>query len=218
MVKYNRILECEGGHPNMWKSLILCGVFLCLSLTATANDSTGTLDASSPASAPAAPAPISLHPSERAPWQVGVGFQYQHFSPYGLSFHNLGETEDITRYFNNWLGVEAATGIGFGHTGTKPINLDAMSVFLGGGPHIAVMNKTRFEPWMHVLVGMEHFRFTQTNILGSNTSFAFMAGGGVDINIVRHLSWRVQGNYLGTDFQSALQTNYSFGTGLAFSW
>jgi hypothetical protein len=197
----------------MWKLIILCGAFLCLSLTATANDSAGALDASSSASAPAAPAPISLQPSDRQPWQVGVGFKYQHLEPYGLNFYNLGFNADITRYVNNWLGVEGGVVTCFGHTGPG-----ACSIFVGGGPHIVVMNKTRLEPWVHVLLGMEHFRFTQTSGLGSNTAFGIMAGGGVDVKIKGPISWRVQGDYLGTHFQSTFQTNYSFGTGLVISW
>lgn len=206
----------------MWKSLILCGAFLCLSLTASANDSITALDASSPASKPAAP--VSLYPSDREPWQVGVGFKYQHFTPYGLDFHNFAYTADITRYFNNWLGIEGEVETGFGHTETTtaiPRSLVAKSLFFGVGPHIAVMNKTRVEPWMHVLVGMEHFRFTQTSNkigLGSNTAFGIMAGGGLDVKIKGPISWRVQGDYLGTHFQSNFEKNYSFGTGLLISW
>lgn len=206
----------------MWKLLVLSGAFLCFSLTATANDSNGALDTVGPASEPAAPIP--LYPSDRAPWQIGVGFKYQHFEPYGLDFHNFGYDAEVTRYFNNWLGIEGAVETGFGHTGTTPKiprSLVANSFFLGAGPHIAVSNRSRLEPWAHVLLGMEHFRFTQTNNqlgLGSNTAFGLMAGGGVDIRIKGSISWRAQVDYIGTHFQSAMQNNYSVGTGIAFSF
>ena len=207
----------------MGKLLLICGVFLCLSLPAIAQDSVAELDASSPASEPAA-VPVHFSPSDREKWQLAVGFQYSHFNVFGLGFHNLGYSASVTRFLNDWIGLEGATALGFGHTGTSPSiprALDAKSLFVGGGPHIAISNKSRLEPWAHVLVGMEHFRFTQTNNilgLGSNTNLGFEAGGGVDFKLGANVSWRVQGDYLGTHFSSALQTNYSFGTGLVINF
>jgi hypothetical protein len=212
MVQNNRILGCEG-VIQMNRFLLLCGAFLCLSLTATANDSAGAPDASSSASAPAAPAPMSFQPSDREPWQGAVGFKYQHLEPFGLSFYNLGFSVDVTRYVNNWLGVEGGIVTCLGHTGPG-----GCSIFFGGGPHIVWMNKTRYEPWMHVLPGIEHLRLTQTANQGGNTAFAFTTGGGVDIKFYGKLSWRVQGDYIGTHFQSTFQHNYSVGTGVVLNF
>src|ERR1700739_3226987 len=56
-------------------------------------------DTSTPASEPAAapapvpapiPAPVDITPSDRDEWQLGVGFQYQHFHVFNLAFHDLG--------------------------------------------------------------------------------------------------------------------------------
>jgi hypothetical protein len=207
----------------MGKLLILCGAILCFSGAASAQDSVAALDASSPASEPAA-VPVHFSPSDREKWQVAAGFQYEHFSVFGLGFHNLGYNASITRYLNDWFGLEGAVVMGFGHTGTSPaipVALDAKSFFVGGGPHVAVTNKSRLEPWAHALVGLQHFRFTQTNNslgLGSNSNLGFEAGGGVDYKLGGRAYWRVQADYVGTHFQSALQTNYSFGTGIVFNF
>lgn len=205
----------------MRKLFVFCGAFLCLSLTAAAQDSPAALDVSSPASESAAPAALS--PASRDPWQLGAGFQYEHFKVFGLGFHNFGYNASLTRYLNDWFGLEAATVMGFGHSGTSPAiprSLVAKSFFVGGGPHIAVSNKSRLEPWAHVLVGIEHFRFTQTGALGlgSNTALAFQAGGGVDLKLGRLLYWRIQADYVGSHFSSALQNNYSFGSGLVLNF
>lgn len=199
----------------MRKFMFLLGAVLCLSMTAAAQDSTAALDTSSSASEAAAPA--TFHPSDRESWQLGLGYQYQHFSVLGQSFSTNGFNTDITRYMNNWFGVEGTAIMGFGNTGT-PRNLDAKSFFLGGGPHFAIQNKSRFEPWAHVLVGWEHFRFTQTTTIGSNSALGFMAGGGVDYKLGPRAYWRVQGDYIGTHFSSSLQSNYSFGTGVVFNF
>jgi opacity protein-like surface antigen len=199
----------------MRKLLVLFGVCLCLSLTAAAQEAPAAVSGDSASSEPA-PSP-TFQPSQRQPWQLGVGYQYQHFSALGQSFSTNGFNSDITRYLNNWIGVEGTAVMGFGNTGA-PRNLDAKSFFVGGGAHVAVQNKSRLEPWAHVLVGWEHFRFTQTTTIGSNSALGFMGGGGVDIKLTERAFWRVQGDYIGTHFQSAMQTNYSFGTGLVFNF
>jgi hypothetical protein len=199
----------------MRKFLILFGALLCLSMTAAAQDSTASIDTSSSASDAVPPA--TFHPSTREPWQYGLGYQYQHFGVLGQTISTNGFNTEITRYINNWFGIEGTAVMGFGNTGS-PRNLDAKSFFLGGGPHVALQNKSRIEPWAHVLVGWEHFRFTQTTTIGSNSALGFMAGGGVDYKLGPRAFWRVQGDYIGTHFSSAMQTNYSFGTGLVFNF
>src|ERR1700687_1274373 len=73
----NRTLGCEEGRPKMRKLLFLCGVILCLSMTPAAKDATASFDPSSPEGDPAAP--VTFEPVDRTPWQIGIGYQYQHF-------------------------------------------------------------------------------------------------------------------------------------------
>ncbi len=202
----------------MRKLLALCGAFLCLSMPAVAQDAPAALDASSPAGEPAAP--VSFQPSVRDPWQLSTGYQFQYYRVLGQSFHNNGFHTDVTRYLNDWFGVEGAVTMGFGRTGA-PLNIIAKSLFVGGGPHIAVHNNSRIEPWVHVLVGLQHFRFAQTSPvlgLGSNSALGFMAGGGADFKLTQRVFWRVQADYIGTHFQSSTQANFSFGSGVVFNF
>jgi hypothetical protein len=200
----------------MRKLSILCAALFCLSLAASAQDSSAAFDASNSASEPAAPA--SLIPADREPWQIGVEFQYLHFNVLGQSFHNLGYQAQVTRYLSNWFGVEGTAVAGFGHTGSSP-SIDAKSVFLGGGPHIALFNSRHFEPWGHVIVGWERFRFTQSSTLGSNSHAAFWAGGGVDYKFGDgRLYWRVQGDFIGTNVGPSFSKNYSVGTGFVLNF
>jgi hypothetical protein len=191
---------------------------LCLSLTAVAQDAPAAFDASSPASEPAAPA--ALNPSDREAWQLGIGYQYQHYNVLGQSFHDNGFNTDFTRYLNDWFAIEGAVAIGWGTSLNLPASSCrcANSLFVGGGPHVALHNDSRFEPWAHVLVGLQHFQFAQSGILGSNSAFGFMGGGGVDYKLGAHAYWRIQGDYIGTYFQSTIQNNYSVGSGLVFSF
>jgi hypothetical protein len=201
----------------MRKLLILCLALFCLSVKASAQDSTAAFDASSTASEPAAPS--SLIPADREPWQLGAGFQFLQFNVLNHKFHDFGYQADVTRYLNNWFGVEGAAIAGFGNLGGANSNQDAKSVFLGGGPHISVYNTTHFEPWVHVLVGWERFRFTQSTTLGSISHAAFYAGAGVDYKIGGgRLYWRVQGDFIGTNVGPSISANYSFGTGVVLNF
>src|SRR6266852_21261 len=202
----------------MPRLLTLCAGILFLSLTAAAQDFTAALDATSPTPEAAAPAPASLYPSERYPWQLGMGFQYQHYKALGFTFHDLGFNTGMTRFVNNWFGAELNAAMGYGRTGGSP-SFVAKSLFVGGGPHVAVHNGSKMEPWGHVLVGWERFRFTEYNSgIGKNSALGFMAGGGVDYKVRTRFYFRVQADYIGTHFQSAMQKNYSGGAGLVFNF
>jgi hypothetical protein len=200
----------------MRKLSVLCAALFCLSLTASAQDSTAAFDASSFASEPAAPA--SLIPADREPWQLGVGFQYLHFNVLGQTFHDFGYKADITRYLNNWFGLEGTAIAGFGHLDSNS-SVDAKSFFIGGGPHISVYSSEHLEPWVHVIAGWERFRFTQGSTLGNNSHAAFLAGAGLDYKIHGgRLYWRIQGDYLGTNVGNGLSKNYLFGTGFVLNF
>jgi hypothetical protein len=203
----------------MRKLTILCVALYCFSLTASAQDSAAAFDVASPASeASPAPAPPSLLPSDRDPWQVGLGFEYLHFNVLGVQFHDYAYKAQATRYLNNWFGIEGSIIAGFGHVEGRP-NIDAKSLFLGGGPHVSIYNTKHFEPWAHLLVGWERLRFTEGGGLGSNSHAAFYAGGGVDYKIgSSRLFWRLEGDYIGTNFGPKITTNYAFGTGLVLNF
>lgn len=165
-----------------------------------------------------------IYVPDRGCAEIGFGYQYQHYDVLGKTFSDNGYNVDLGLHLFDWVtggegrltvGAEGTTAFGFGHTNGTP-SLDAKSLFVGGGPHAAIQSRTRLEPWIHVLAGVEHFRFTQTSKIGSNTNFGFMAGGGVDVRMNQGIYWRIQADYLGTTFQSDEQSNYSVGTGFIF--
>ena len=205
----NRISGCEEGASELPKTLLLCATIFCLSFTAAVQDVLASPNASSSATEPASP--NLFHIENRAPWQLGMGYQYQHFKPLGQTVHTHGFNVDVTRYLNDWIGVEATAIMGFGSTNAP--SATAKSVFLGGGPHVVINEHGRFEPWIHGLIGLEHFRTAP-----SNSGLGFMGGGGVDFKIGSSFYWRVQGDFIGTRFNSLMQSGYSFGTGVVLNF
>jgi hypothetical protein len=167
--------------------------------------------------------PPGIFEPDRGQLQLGLGYQYQHYGVLGRSFHDHGYNADFSVHiFDLITGASARLAVaaegtvttGFGNAGGVP-NLVAKSLFLGAGLHISVVSAGRIEPWIHVLPGWQHFRFTQTGTLGTNSAFGFMGGGGLDFRLAGPLFWRVQADYIGTHFQSSLQSNYSIGSGVA---
>jgi hypothetical protein len=195
--------------------MVFCGAVLCLWLTAAIPSLAGPCTEQREAPGIFVPA--------RGCFELGVGYQYQHFNVLGTRFHNNDYSVDFGMHLFDLItgaagrvtvGVEGAVAAGFGgHTGGNP-SLDVKSFFVGAGPHVAIENNSRFEPWIHGLVGWERLRFTQSATLGANSALGYMVGGGVDIRLRPQLYWRFQADYLGTHFQSSLQSNYSTGSGI----
>jgi len=164
---------------------------------------------------------FSLSQREYQPWQISLGYQYNRDNLVGSPFNTDGANASVVRFFGRWIGAEVQVGAGFGHTGatTNPPNIKAQSVLLGAGPRLALRNKTRYEPWAHVVVGLEHFRFSQTaGVLGSNNALAGAAGGGLDILLDDHLAFRIEGDVLGSRFFSTNQRHFQAVSGLVLNF
>jgi hypothetical protein len=128
----------------------------------------------------------------------------------------------MARYFSRWIGVEAQVGVGFlgktGQTTTHP-NLDAKSLYFGVGPRLDIRNRSRYTPWVHFTVGLEHYRFSQTaGVLGSNNALAGEAGGGVDVYMRPHASFRIEADAVGSRFFSTTQRSFQVVGGLVLGF
>jgi hypothetical protein len=195
--------------------MLLCGTILCLWLSAAKPSLAGPCAEQSEAP--------GIFVPDRGCFDFGVGYQYQRFTEFGTTFHNHDYNLDFGMHLFDLetgaagrlsVGIEGAATAGFGgNTGGNP-SLDVKSFFLGAGPHLAIENNSRFEPWIHGLAGWERLRFTQSATLGASSALGYMVGGGLDIRLTRQIYWRFQADYLGTDFQSSLQSNYSTGSGV----
>jgi opacity protein-like surface antigen len=181
---------------------------------------------------PAAPSPAApqMGGPDRYPWQIAAGYQFNRdhlpsgpWSKSGIAFNTSGYNFSVARYFGSMLGAEAQVDSGFGNTGNKtfPQNLVAKSVFLGGGARLALRTESRFEPWVHGLVGLAHYRFTQTAPtigLGSHNSFGYEIGGGADFHFSPNLALRGEVDALGTHLFNKNQSNLQIVVGIAINF
>jgi hypothetical protein len=211
----------------MRKLVLLCGAVLLSSVAAVAQNDISTVATPSPAAAlPASPQAASR--GDLPDWQISIGYQFNRFNmpsakkgTYTMPAFTVddhGYDVSLTRFFVSWAGLEADSAEGWGSASIPQIT-DAKSLFAGGGPHFALRGHGRVEPWVHALVGLEHFRFSQTStVYGSNNSLGFIGGGGVDLHLNVRTAIRVQFDYLGTFLFSATQNNWQAGAGVVFNF
>lgn len=195
----------------MQKLLALCAAVLCFSVAAAAQDHSGVL--ASPAPAKPATSSPAYNSYESYPWQVSVGYEYVRTNALGSSLNLNGFHTSLTRFSRNWLGLEAAVGAAWGHA---PDSQTVKFLWYGGGPRLAFYRQAKITPWVHALFGGAHL-FPQT-ALGSTMAYSYLAGGGVDVKLGPRVSWRVQGDFVGTRFFSQWQSNEQISGGLVFNF
>jgi hypothetical protein len=210
----------------MRKLVLLCGAVLLSSVAALAQSDVSTIAAPSPAAALPASPPVSR--GDLPDWQISLGYQFNRFNmpsekkgTYTLpafTVNDNGYDVSLTRFFFSWGGLEAESAEGFGSASIPQIT-SAKSLFIGGGPRFALRGHGRVEPWVHTLLGLEHFRFSQTStVYGSNNSLGFIGGGGVDLHLNVRTAIRVQFDYVGTSLFSVGQNNWQAGAGVVFNF
>jgi len=201
--------------------LMVFAFVLVFSLRAAAQDATDSVAPSAPAGAAATPPAYKT--ANEFPLRLDIGYQYTHFLRVdGMTFNNSGINTDFTGYCGGDFALEVNVDAGFGRSPYSPtLKLAAFSTFFGGGVRFGP-EKTRFQPWGHILVGVEHMRFTQTSTgpegIGIDNGLGWKVGVGADIKIGPRAFWRVQGDYLGTHLFAGNEPDFAISTGIGFSF
>jgi Outer membrane protein beta-barrel domain len=152
-------------------------------------------------------------------FQTFLGYNFVRFNPNSNdipSFDANGGGGQFAVNFNNWIGVVVDAGAV--HTGTlNGFSFDTTVVNLVAGPRVTFHNHSRFQPFVQALFGGAYATTsTEINVLvnpntippvflanpnnpvsariqASNTGFALLAGGGLDIKISKHVAFRPVG-------------------------
>jgi len=148
--------------------------------------------------------------------EVFGGYSFLRVNPGGSSSgENVpgGWHASVAGNFNRWFGL---AGDFSGHyKSIGGINTNA-HLFTFGPRFTARTNET-FQPFAHVQVGGARLGAGFGGFGVSDTSFAAVAGGGVDVKISDRVAWRAgQFDYVLTRFGGSEQHNFSFSTGVVF--
>jgi hypothetical protein len=153
--------------------------------------------------------------------EVAGGYTYVLFNPGSpfTSFNNNGGTGSVVYNPSRYLGLVAE----FAHYGFER-NIGTTLVSGGWstwlfGPRLN-LRRDYFVPFVEFLVG-DAFGDPQITGAGTQNSFAFAAGGGVDVVFSKYVAWRfAQVDYLMTNFSgpnlggNGRQDNLRVGTGI----
>jgi hypothetical protein len=128
----------------------------------------------------------------------------------GKFFPFIGIVADISGHYGSQTPSAICVG---GIPACSPITVDAKIHSFLFGPRVSV-SVGRFTPFAHGLVGFSHISDTSATFSGSDTSFAYALGGGIDYKLIPAVAWRFQGDRLQTRFFSSTQNDFRFSTGI----
>ncbi len=216
----------------------------------TAHASTGAANAAANpyASSFSAPMPAAMPASgnlnlDTPSMEIFLGYSYLRAVPTLAAGNRLvwmnGGSASFAYYFNRSLAIVADvgdytnsqmhfTGAYTGTIDTDEANGGALSYLFG--PRVAFHRSGRVSPYVQALFGgihaseisIAHCTFSCT-LLPTQTSFAMVAGGGLDLRIHRHFALRlIQAEYLMTRFtsydtgNSGMQNDVRLSSGIVF--
>jgi opacity protein-like surface antigen len=163
--------------------------------------------------------------STSSPANVFVGYSYfnTNISPIDrISTNGWEATLEAKAY--RWIGMVGDIDTHYGSEGFQicqvfpnsgrvcnPYTADIIERNFMGGPRVS-FPIGNLRPFAQVLAGYAHVNAGP--FAGTDNSFAVALGAGVDYNVTRRFAWRVQADYLRTQFFGARQDNARASTGL----
>jgi opacity protein-like surface antigen len=152
-------------------------------------------------------------------FEVSGNYQYVRFNPGGgaSGINCQGGSGSFGAYLTPRLGLIGEFG-GCKVTGL-PSGTSSHELNYLFGPRVYFpMRQGRVFPFVQALVGGEQFSAGGTGVGSASTNaFAMTAGGGADITLTRHVSFRaIQVEYLYTHFGGASQNNVRLQSGIVW--
>jgi outer membrane protein OmpA-like peptidoglycan-associated protein len=167
-------------------------------------------------------------------FEVAGMFSYINFDPGSFNnFNQLGASGSFAYNANKWLGIVGE--VASYHFDRQILVLSPTNTLTGAtisgnmqtylfGPRLNLRRFDHFVPFAEALFGAGHGS-SQVTGTQSQGAFALAVGGGVDVVLIKYLTWRFfQADYLMTNFSGSLlspssrQNNFRIGTGLVLRW
>jgi hypothetical protein len=145
-------------------------------------------------------------------WELAIGADWIRFRSSVFNASAVGVDSSVTYFTNDWFGIEGNVATGF-----APEIYDREHVKLlvyGAGPKLAWDINSRWEAWVHTIVGGAHEQPQTAD--GSRNSFAVEAGGGADYRFNPRFSGRLEADWVHTGFFSQSQNNFKLMGGVVF--
>jgi opacity protein-like surface antigen len=159
---------------------------------------------------------VLAYGQEPAKAEIFGGYQYLRAKS-GISgapsFNFNGWNAAVSGYFTRNLGITADFS---GNYGTVA-SVDTKIYSYLFGPVVRFPNSSRVTPFAHALFGGAHISAGQG--VGSDSGFAWAAGGGLDVNASSHLAIRLgQFDFLQSHISNLTQNNFRYSVGIVFKF
>jgi hypothetical protein len=136
-------------------------------------------------------------------WQLGVGVEFFRFRSSIIDASLVGLNTTLTYYTNSWFALEGNLITGFA---PEIYDREHVKIWGGAGGFRIGGRRQKWEPWGHALVGGSHLQ-PQTAGNSRNALMA-QAGLGVDFRVHARLSFRVEGDWVYTNYFNEMQNNF----------
>jgi hypothetical protein len=138
---------------------------------------------------------------------IFAGYQFTHVALgqniNGINLHSWNAS--VSGYFNKYLGISADFSGGYGN----PFGVNTKMYPYLIGPIARFPRHTKMTPFGHVLFGGAHLNASSLGLSGSDNSFSWEMGGGVDVYLNSRFSVRlVEADWLRTQFADSKQSNF----------
>ena len=156
--------------------------------------------------------------------EVSLGYSYMRASTVAsTNFDMHGGNLQVAVNLNDWFGIVGDFGGHYTSNANAGASLSLFSYM--AGPRVSIHKAGPITPFVHLLVGAGHVggSLYTTNFQGgaaSRNAFAGILGGGLDLNLGRHVAIRaVQIDWMHSQFANGLhdrQNSLRLTTGLVF--
>jgi opacity protein-like surface antigen len=148
---------------------------------------------------------------------IFVGYQFTHVAlGHDINGFNLnGWNASVSGYFNKYLGISTDLSGGYG----SPFGVSSKTYTYLFGPIVRFPISPKLTPFGHVLFGGAHLNADGFGLSGSDNSFSWAMGGGLDVNVSPRFAVRLaQADWLRTQFVDSTQSNFRCSGGLVLKF
>jgi len=147
--------------------------------------------------------------------QIFGGYQFTHVALDINGFNLNGWNASSSGYVSKYLGVSADFSGSYGSS----LGVSNKTYTYLIGPVVRLPNRSKMTPFGHVLFGGAYLNVSSLSIGGSDNSFSWAMGGGVDVYENSRVSVRLaQVDWLRTQFADSTQSNFRCSGGVVLTF
>lgn len=163
--------------------------------------------------------PLAAFAQDKPKVEVFGGYSYLNTDD-SLDLDLHGWNASVTGNLNKWFGIKADFSGHYDDITLSPgVRADVNAHLFLVGPQFSYRKSDTWQPFAHVLLGAARSHISARTATGlqrsSETNFALAAGGGLDLNVAKHLAVRLfQADYVFVHDNIDDTHNFRLSTGL----